>query len=147
MEAAGAAFRRARGDFPCCEPKERGACGSGLCSSGITPSFACIGYGPPGAGPARIIGRAPQAQAYFSLAAGVYGKMAIRGVLYWNSHVFNPTDGAGDDASCDSSPGAGDGFCDACPITGGESTQNEMFVLFGAHYVDPTVPGARSASE
>jgi hypothetical protein len=46
------------------------------------------------------------------------------------------------DADCDSSPGQGDGWCDACPITGGESTQNEMFVLFGAQYIDPTVPGA-----
>jgi hypothetical protein len=47
-----------------------------------------------------------------------------------------------EDADCDSSPGAGDGWCDACPITGGESTENEMFVLFGAQYVDPSVPGA-----
>jgi hypothetical protein len=38
--------------------------------------------------------------------------------------------------------GAGDGWCDACPITGGESTENEMFVLFGAVYIEPTVPGA-----
>lgn len=34
---------------------------------------------------------------------------------------------AGDDAACDSSPGAGDGVCDACPITGGVTTENEMF--------------------
>ncbi len=33
----------------------------------------------------------------------------------------------GDDAKCDSSPGAGDGFCDACRITGGVTTENEMF--------------------
>lgn len=46
------------------------------------------------------------------------------------------------DEDCDSSPGAGDGWCDACAITGGESTENEMFVLFGAQYIDPTVPGA-----
>lgn len=30
---------------------------------------------------------------------------------------------------CDSSPAAGDGDCDACPITGGTTTENEMFVL------------------
>ena len=47
-----------------------------------------------------------------------------------------------EDTDCDSSPGAGDGWCDACPITGGESTENEMFVLFGAQYIDPSVPGA-----
>lgn len=47
------------------------------------------------------------------------------------------------DADCDSTPGNGDGWCDACPITGGESTENEMFVLFGAQYIDPTVPGAQ----
>jgi hypothetical protein len=40
--------------------------------------------------------------------------------------------GAGDGASCDSSPGAGDGVCDACPITAGVTTENEMFVLVGA---------------
>ncbi len=56
--------------------------------------------------------------------------------------VGAPCKGADDHASCDSSPGAGDGLCDACPITGGESTQNEMFVLFGAQYIDPDVPGA-----
>ncbi len=34
---------------------------------------------------------------------------------------------AGDDAACDSSPGAGDGVCDACQIMGGVTTENEMF--------------------
>ena len=33
----------------------------------------------------------------------------------------------GDDAACDSSPGAGDGFCDACRIQGGITTQDEMY--------------------
>jgi hypothetical protein len=33
------------------------------------------------------------------------------------------------DTDCDSSPGAGDGWCDACPITAGQTTENEMFVL------------------
>ena len=55
-----------------------------------------------------------------------------------------PCNGEDDDAACDSSPGAGDGWCDACNITGGESTENEMFVLFGAQYIDPTVPGAET---
>jgi hypothetical protein len=43
--------------------------------------------------------------------------------------------GTGDDRTCDSSPGANDGFCDACNITGGESTENEMFILIGAYYI------------
>jgi len=33
----------------------------------------------------------------------------------------------GNDAACDSSPGAGDGLCDACQIMGGVTTENEMF--------------------
>ena len=33
----------------------------------------------------------------------------------------------GDDAACDSSPGAGDGFCDGCSIQGGITTQDEMY--------------------
>jgi hypothetical protein len=44
--------------------------------------------------------------------------------------------GPDDDATCDSSPGAGDGDCDACRITGGESTENEMFILLGNYYVE-----------
>jgi len=52
--------------------------------------------------------------------------------------------GSDDDATCDSSPGAGDGDCDACGITGGESTENEMFILFGTYYVDRS-GGASSA--
>jgi hypothetical protein len=49
--------------------------------------------------------------------------------------------GVGDDATCDSSPGAGDGDCDACRITGGESTENEMFIMFGGYYLAPTDGG------
>jgi hypothetical protein len=43
--------------------------------------------------------------------------------------IGGPCDGAEDNAACDSSPGAGDGWCDACPITGGVTTENEMFFL------------------
>jgi hypothetical protein len=38
-------------------------------------------------------------------------------------------------ASCDSSDGAGDGECDACPLSGGVTTEDEMFVLLGEYYV------------
>jgi cysteine-rich repeat protein len=38
-------------------------------------------------------------------------------------------------ASCDSSPGAGDGFCDACPLGGGVTTDDEMFVLTGSYFM------------
>lgn len=40
--------------------------------------------------------------------------------------------GADDDASCDSSAGAGDGWCDACEITSGLTSDDEMFVLLGS---------------
>jgi hypothetical protein len=43
--------------------------------------------------------------------------------------IAAPCQGAADKAACDSSPGAGDGVCDACPITGGQTTENEMFAL------------------
>jgi cysteine-rich repeat protein len=42
---------------------------------------------------------------------------------------------AGDAAVCESSPGAGDGDCDACPLTGGFRTQDEMFILFGNYWL------------
>jgi hypothetical protein len=47
----------------------------------------------------------------------------------------------GDDRRCDSSPGARDGSCDACAITGGESTENEMFILIGSYYVESGAGG------
>lgn len=37
--------------------------------------------------------------------------------------------------SCDSAPGAGDGHCDACTLTGGVTTEDEMFILLGRYYV------------
>lgn len=42
---------------------------------------------------------------------------------------------AGDDAACDTSPGAGDGLCDACQIMGGVTTENEMFSPLVGYYV------------
>jgi hypothetical protein len=44
--------------------------------------------------------------------------------------------GVDDDATCDSTPGAGDGECDACAITAGNTTENEMFILLGWYYLD-----------
>ena len=41
-------------------------------------------------------------------------------------------DGVNDNASCDSSPGEGDGWCDACAIMGSFSSDDEMFILLGA---------------
>jgi len=39
------------------------------------------------------------------------------------------------DASCDSAPGAGDGFCDACSAGFGVTTEDEMFVLAGSYFL------------
>jgi hypothetical protein len=54
--------------------------------------------------------------------------------------VGAPCNGEGDDRACDSAPGANDGLCDACRITGGESTENEMFILIGQSYIDERFP-------
>jgi len=54
--------------------------------------------------------------------------------------VNGPTPGAlcgGDDSLCDSFPGAGDGKCDACPVRGGVTTGDEMFILQGLYYTVP----------
>lgn len=55
----------------------------------------------------------------------------------FDGRTGEPCAGADDDAACDSSPGAGDGTCDACPITPGATTENEMFVLTGLYAVRP----------
>ncbi len=46
-----------------------------------------------------------------------------------------------DDRKCDSAPGANDGLCDACPLRGGVTTGDEMFIPLGSYYCDPNVPG------
>ena len=40
----------------------------------------------------------------------------------------------GDDAACDSSQGAGDGQCDACPVKGWVTADDEMFALIGSYF-------------
>jgi cysteine-rich repeat protein len=36
---------------------------------------------------------------------------------------------------CETSPGAGDGVCDACDAMGGFTTEDEMFILLGTYFV------------
>lgn len=43
--------------------------------------------------------------------------------------------GAADHGRCDTSPGQGDGRCDACPIVAGETTEHEMFIMHPDFYV------------
>ncbi len=51
-------------------------------------------------------------------------------------NVGGACSGPNDHAECDSSPGAGDGECDACVLGGGVSTEDEMFLLIGAYFVE-----------
>jgi cysteine-rich repeat protein len=39
--------------------------------------------------------------------------------------------------SCDTSEGAGDGWCDALTLRGGVTTEDEMFLLLGSYFVKP----------
>ncbi len=41
----------------------------------------------------------------------------------------------GVNATCDSAPAAGDGDCDACPLRGGVTTEDEMLIMLGTYYV------------
>jgi hypothetical protein len=47
-------------------------------------------------------------------------------------HQGTPCDG--NDAVCDSSPGLGDGVCDACTLHGGVTTEDEMFIMLGSYF-------------
>jgi cysteine-rich repeat protein len=49
-----------------------------------------------------------------------------------------PCAGVGDNATCDSTPGAGDGSCDACAMTEGVSTEDTMFLLFAGYVLGDT---------
>ena len=63
---------------------------------------------------------------------GVPGKCSP--VACVSGQIGAPCDGPDDDATCDSAPDADDGWCDAYAITGGESTENEMFLILGMYY-------------
>lgn len=54
----------------------------------------------------------------------------------WSGRVGAECGGVGDHATCDSSPGAGDGLCDACTVSGGVSTEDEMLLLLGAYWIE-----------
>lgn len=42
----------------------------------------------------------------------------------------------GKNSFCDTKPGAGDGQCDACPLRGGLTTEDEMLILLGSYYIN-----------
>ena len=77
-----------------CEPTDLTSCGTGICTSAIKQSFACIGFGPRVSGgiAAVPIGGAQAAQSFNQYADGVFAQIPMKGVLYWNSHAFNLTD-------------------------------------------------------
>lgn len=75
-----------------CEPTDLDSCGSGICTSRLEESFACIGYGP-GQGFNRVqVGGAQQAQALIDFYPGVFAALPMRGIMIWNPHAFNLTD-------------------------------------------------------
>ncbi len=54
-----------------------------------------------------------------------------RPVACAEGRIGEPCNGANDHAACDTSPGTGDGMCDACPITAGLTSDDEMFIILG----------------
>ena len=58
----------------------------------------------------------------------------------WSGKVGEPCGGQDDHSACDSTPGAGDGLCDACTVRGGVSTEDEMFLLLGSYWVPSETP-------
>lgn len=54
-------------------------------------------------------------------------------------------DDATRDTSCDSATDAEDGFCDACPLLGGATGDDEMCILWGEYYVIDPFADATSA--
>lgn len=59
-----------------------------------------------------------------------------RPVACADGRVGEPCSGPRDHAACDTSPGAGDGLCDACPIAAGVTSDHEMFIILGSTLVD-----------
>ncbi|MFP6663480.1 MAG: hypothetical protein VCC00_04700 [Deltaproteobacteria bacterium] len=79
-----------------CEPTDVSSCGEGMCATKVG-SGGCRGFGPPdiggGVDPADVqgFGGAQRAQLYTEFGEGVYAEVAMKGLVYWNSHAFNLT--------------------------------------------------------
>jgi cysteine-rich repeat protein len=78
-----------------CEPLDTQSCGAGICRSAIGRNTACIGYGPPGGANAanlgQALGGAGNGQTATDLDPGLYRRVPLRGLVYWNPHAFNLT--------------------------------------------------------
>ena len=70
---------------------------------------------------------------------GVFGGPCTKPTACTAGKLAEPCSGATPqqlNASCDTAPGLGDGVCDACPLLGGVTTEDEMFILIGSFFVD-----------
>jgi hypothetical protein len=78
-----------------CDPARLDGCANGgLCASESKAAGACIGFGPPGStiNPGEGgLGTALQAQLVVEPVDGVYRKVPMKGIVYWNLHAFNLT--------------------------------------------------------
>lgn len=65
------------------------------CSSAVIPSIACIGYGPPDASIFFAGGISGSQEPYYDyeFADGVFEQIPMSGMIVWNSHAFNATQG------------------------------------------------------
>jgi hypothetical protein len=104
-------------------------------------SFFNNGVNPDGSPNTDLVTRASRVPAS---AAQTLGR--CRPVACVAGNIGAPCSGVGDDRVCDSAPGANDGLCDACNITGGESTENEMFILIGSFYIGSPATDAESSA-
>ena len=110
------------------------------------------GQAMPSGRPASRADIAPQGARFFQMVSHTHKRgrhfwaELVDGTLPYENFVYNdPTRVLFDPPlAFDSSPGAGDGWCDACAITGGESTENEMFLLTGQYYIEEGFPQAPS---
>ena len=83
----------------------------------------------PSSPPVKRRSTSPRAPGALGLLVG--GPCGDRTVACANDGPMRGELCGGDDRVCDSAPGALDGECDACPVTGGLTSDDEMFILLG----------------
>ena len=54
----------------------------------------------------------------------------------WSGRVGATCGGIGRHEDCNTAPDSNDGLCDACTLSGGVSTEDEMLLLLGAYWLD-----------
>ena len=89
----------------------------------------------PSSPPVKLQSTSPVPPLVFGFPLGPGGPCADSALVCVNEGPRKGDSCIADDTLCDSFQGSGDGDCDGCPVVGGVTTEDEMFILVGGYFL------------